>query len=56
MNPILTAVLVLVGLGALSSILLVVANKLMFVPSDEKADEITALLPGANCGACGFAG
>ncbi|MEA4912898.1 MAG: RnfABCDGE type electron transport complex subunit B [Oscillospiraceae bacterium] len=56
MNPILTAVLVLVGIGALCSVVLVIAYKLMYVPSDEKAQDISALLPGANCGACGFAG
>ncbi|MEG1180625.1 MAG: RnfABCDGE type electron transport complex subunit B [Oscillospiraceae bacterium] len=56
MNSILTAILVVSCLGALASIILVIASKLLFVPTDERADTIAALLPGANCGACGFAG
>ncbi len=50
------AVLVLAGIGLLGAVLLVVAAKLMYVPSSELTDSIRELLPGANCGACGYAG
>lgn len=55
-NAILIAGALLVGLGLLISILLVIASKLMQVPSNELAETINELLPGANCGACGYAG
>ena len=56
MNPILTAILVLAGIGLVASLLLVVAAKFMAVPVDEKFPLIRGCLPGANCGACGYAG
>ena len=56
MNAILTAVLVLGGIGLVFGLLLTLANKVFEVPSDPKRDEIRNVLPGANCGGCGFAG
>lgn len=56
MNPVLIAVLLLTGTGLLASVILVIASKLMYVPVDETANEIAKALPGANCGACGYAG
>lgn len=56
MNPIVSAILVVTGLGLLAAIILVVASKLMYVPSNETAVEIEGVLPGVNCGACGYAG
>lgn len=53
---ILTAVLVVGGLGLGCSIMLVLAAKFMAVPSDETALKVEEVLPKANCGACGFAG
>lgn len=53
---ILYAVLVLAGIGAVCSVLLVLAAKFMHVPVDEKFPKIRECLPGANCGACGYAG
>ena len=44
------------GIGLLSSIILVVAAKVMALPADELFDKVRAELPGANCGACGYAG
>ncbi|NLV67933.1 MAG: RnfABCDGE type electron transport complex subunit B [Spirochaetes bacterium] len=49
-------VAIVVGIGLLSGVILTVAAKFMAVQEDERAIEITGLLPGANCGACGFAG
>ena len=56
MNPILSAILVLTGIGLVAAAILVVAAKIMFVPTDERVSEIQEALPNANCGACGFAG
>ncbi|MGI6735869.1 MAG: RnfABCDGE type electron transport complex subunit B [Anaerovoracaceae bacterium] len=43
-------------LGLIFSIILVVASTVMAVPVDERQVKVRAVLPGANCGACGFAG
>ena len=53
---ILTAVLILAALGLLAGLILAVASILMAVPKDEKAEALCELLPGANCGACGYSG
>ncbi|MBQ8551683.1 MAG: RnfABCDGE type electron transport complex subunit B [Clostridia bacterium] len=43
-------------LGGAMGILLAVAAKVFYVKSDERVEEISELLPGANCGGCGYAG
>ena len=49
-------VVVLFGLGILlSAVLFFVARKFR-VEEDPRIDEIEAVMPGANCGGCGFAG
>ncbi len=53
---ILTAVLVLGGLGILFGAILGIAAILFHVQEDERVAQITELLPGANCGGCGYAG
>ncbi|MGE5529961.1 MAG: RnfABCDGE type electron transport complex subunit B, partial [Patescibacteria group bacterium] len=44
------------GLGAVFGLLLAFAAKKFSVETDPRADQIEAVLPGANCGACGFPG
>ena len=56
MNEILTAVIPVVIIGAICAVVLAVASKIMAVKENEKIPEIRECLPGANCGACGFAG
>lgn len=53
---ILIPVLLFAGMGLLAGVLLTVASKVFHVETDPKAEQITAALPGANCGGCGFAG
>lgn len=56
MSGILFAVLIVVAIGLIVGLVLAIASVLLAVPVDEKAVEIQAQLPGANCGACGFSG
>ena len=56
MNPIILAVIILSAIGLISGLGLSVASKFFAVSVDEKAEAIREILPGANCGACGFAG
>lgn len=51
-----TAIFVMVLLGALLGLGLGVADKFLKVETDERVDQVSALLPGYNCGGCGFAG
>ena len=43
-------------IGLLCAVMLVVASKFMGVPDDETFIKVRECLPGANCGACGYAG
>lgn len=53
---IVNAVAVTGGIGIVCGALLAVAAKLFEVEVDKKVIEIRNILPGANCGACGFPG
>lgn len=50
------AVLIMTMLGAMLGIILGVSNRLLRVESNPLVDDLVALLPGSNCGQCGFAG
>ncbi len=50
------AVLALGGLGALFGALLSLVARVFAVEVDERVEKISEILPGANCGACGYAG
>lgn len=56
MGSLLTTVLVVSGLGALLAMLLFLVAKKFKVEEDPRIDEVEKMLPGANCGGCGFAG
>lgn len=56
MNSILIPILIVVVIGLLSGLILSIASIVMAVPKDQKTEDIRAMLPGANCGACGFSG
>lgn len=53
---VITAVGFLGGLTILLSLLLVLANKKLYVFEDPRIDDVEEMLPHANCGACGFPG
>lgn len=56
MSAIVLSSLVLGGLGLGFGILIAVANRTLRVWEDPRVDAVTDLLPGTNCGACGFPG
>ncbi len=51
-----SSILVLLGLGFLSAVILGVASKLLYVKEDPKIAEVEEALLGANCGGCGYPG
>ena len=53
---ILWAAAVCAGLGFAGSVVLVLASRFLAVPQDERVGRLQEVLPGANCGACGYAG
>ena len=55
-TAILTALLVVAAIGIIAGILLVLASHFFKVEEDEKVIKVRECLPGANCGACGYAG
>ena len=56
MQAVLISLALLGGLGLIFGLILAFAAKKFAVESDPRADEIEKVLPGANCGACGFPG
>ena len=50
------AVVVLAIIALICGVMLTVASKFMAVEVDEMLPKVRECLPGANCGACGFAG
>ena len=52
----LTPILIVVAIGFVAALILTIASKVFFVPVDETFANLRAELPGANCGACGYAG
>ena len=56
MESILYPALVFLAIGGVAGILLAVASKVFAVKKDEKAEKILEVLPGANCGGCGYSG
>ncbi len=55
-EAILGSVLILGGVGVVFGLLIAVAHRRFHVWEDPRIQEVTGLLPGANCGACGYAG
>jgi len=52
----LTPTAVLAGIGLVSGLSLAAASKLFAVETDPRQEKINDILPGANCGGCGYAG
>lgn len=56
MSPLLASALILGGVGLTFGVLIALANAKLKVWEDPRIAGVEELLPGANCGACGFAG
>ena len=56
MNALVLTVLTLSVLGALLAVVLYFVAQKFKVEEDPRIDEVEKMLPGANCGGCGFAG
>ena len=56
MSAILTATLVVGAMGLVFGLLLTLTSKVFAVPSNPTRDAVREVLPGANCGACGYPG
>jgi electron transport complex protein RnfB len=56
MDILMNSVLVLFGLGLVTSVVLSVASVVLRVEEDPRVEAVAEALPGANCGGCGFAG
>jgi Na+-translocating ferredoxin:NAD+ oxidoreductase RNF subunit RnfB len=55
-NAVLIAVLLVAGVGLVAGVLLAVASTVFAVPVNEKETAVRDVLPGANCGSCGYSG
>ena len=56
MIQVLGSVYILAGVGLVFAIFIALAYRKLRVYEDPRIDVVTAMLPGANCGACGFPG
>ena len=56
MIEVLIAVGILGGLGLIFGLVLAAASKVFHVETDPRLDQLNQVLPGANCGGCGYAG
>ena len=52
----LSAILVTLVIGGALGLVLGVASKVFEVQVDTRIEDVTGLLPGYNCGGCGYAG
>lgn len=56
MSSVYTPVVLVVVIGLVAAVILTIASKVFYVPVDERVTAVRDVLPGANCGGCGFAG
>lgn len=56
MNFILIALIVLGSIALVAAVVLYVCSKKFAVHEDPRLAQVTAILPGANCGGCGYPG
>lgn len=55
-HPLLVQTLIIGGTGLICALILAIAARFLTVHEDARLEAVTALLPGINCGACGYAG
>ena len=52
----LNAILMMTVVSALMGLILGIAGKVYYVQVDERTETVTGMLPGYNCGGCGYPG
>lgn len=55
-NDLLISAVILGSLGLLFGVLIAIFAKLFYVKEDTRIEQVTEMLPGYNCGACGHPG
>ncbi len=55
-TDVIVSIVSMAGIGFVLSLILAIADKKLAVKEDPRVEEILEILPGANCGACGYAG
>ena len=50
------AILIIAGIGFVAALALAVSDRYLSVKEDPRIGMLTAALPSANCGGCGFPG
>ena len=53
---IIVPIALMAGLGLFFGVILAVLAKVFYVKEDNRVETLTSMLPGYNCGACGFPG
>lgn len=56
MESLLYTVAIIAGIGLVGAVILVIASKVFAVQEDQRLEDLVAMLPGANCGSCGYPG
>ncbi|MBR2802023.1 MAG: electron transporter RnfB [Erysipelotrichaceae bacterium] len=52
----LRAMLTMLAIGAVLGLMLAISAKIFYVKADERTEKVTSMLPGYNCGSCGYPG
>lgn len=50
------SIMTLAGLGLVTATILAIASRVFYVQEDPRVEAVLEVLPGANCGGCGYAG
>lgn len=56
MDPIILSLIIVTSIGMIGGVILVATALVMHAPLDETTEQILEVLPGANCGSCGYDG
>lgn len=56
MDTIVWTVVLMAAVGLVGSVLLLIVSKKLAIGEDERLTYLTSILPGVNCGACGYPG
>lgn len=50
------SIVMMLAVGGALGAILGISSKVLYVAPDTRVEDVTALLPGYNCGGCGFPG